>query len=117
MNDIGRLEATPSEAPRGWCRACHPSFSSAVEMLTREQLSTCGTLAVTPEAAGSSPVDPANYPSQSKEFSPLRRYRLANVAGGRGHANLQDGGNPRQKGSNFWEACPSEIVKRLMFSR
>jgi hypothetical protein len=38
MNDIGRLEATPSEAPRGWCRACHPSFSSAVEMLTREHL-------------------------------------------------------------------------------
>jgi hypothetical protein len=61
LNRDVALKVLPSEAPRGWCEACHPSFSSAVKMLTREQLSTCGTLPVTPEAAGSSPVDPANY--------------------------------------------------------
>ena len=33
---------------------------------------------VTPEAAGSSPVDPAHYPSQSKGLPSLGPHRLAN---------------------------------------
>jgi hypothetical protein len=41
--------------------ACHVGFSSAVQASLRYQLTTCGLMPVTPEAAGSSPVDPANY--------------------------------------------------------
>ena len=44
--------------------ACHVGFSSAVQASLSRVLTTCGLMTVTPEAAGSSPVDPANY-SQS----------------------------------------------------
>jgi hypothetical protein len=66
---------------------------------------------VTPEAAGSSPVDPANYLSQSKALPLLPRHRLAKVAGGRGLGNLQDGETPGQTGLDFRHTVVPRIAE------
>jgi hypothetical protein len=56
--------------------ACHPRFSSAVEVTGLQHFTCVGTLAVTPEAAGSSPVDPANYLAISYFHWPVDRVDL-----------------------------------------
>jgi hypothetical protein len=77
-----------SRAVRG--EACHPSFSTAIEHPLVQLVEACGTLAVTPEAAGSSPVDPANYPSATKELRVRRRGLLAKWPEAAGPTSLQD---------------------------
>ena len=69
-------------------QAWHLGVAPAVNCCSYE--SSSGELvAVTPDAAGSSPVDPANYPSASKGLPVHRGSLLANGAGMRGTRCLQ----------------------------
>src|SRR5437762_3186246 len=46
-------------AAKCFVEACHLGFSSALQASKNKELKICDLMTVTPEAAGSSPVDPA----------------------------------------------------------
>ena len=84
------LQAVPKHAStigsgRPRRRTADPDFPGSAAMCL------CCLPPVTPEAAGSSPVDPADYLSQFKAFTTVWRHPLARVAGGRGIANCKPG--------------------------
>ena len=58
----------PRISPYARGEACHPSFSSSVEHPLSQLVKACGPLPVTPEAAGSSPVDPAILRSPAASY-------------------------------------------------
>ena len=86
-----------------------------MQLVAEQRVKSRGRMPVTPEAAGSSPVDPANYPSESKAFPLFRLHRLARVAGGRGLANLQGGEISGQTGLDFRHSVLPRIAEILAF--